>query len=304
MCRIITFFLLLINFSFVFGQEVVVGSGVCGSSSTQNTPIKYNDGSWNGGKNNSWTLMLFKGSEINTSGNITTIGFYPDCGNKTYPTVTNQRIYFKETTDSQVTNSSLPDITTFTKVFDGSITWKRKTPYSSARNDIILNAPFNYDKTKNLLVYFENESGVAVSSWSSIPFIWDNQGNNRVAYTLYKLSNKTTSVGYIDKLLPVTYFKFSNTPPTITLPTNTSICEGETFTFSGVSATNYTTLSWSTSGSGTFNNSTILNPTYTPNTNETGNITLTLQATGAGGTVSKNFILTIKPKPIANIIKH
>lgn len=305
--HIIFLFFVFTTYNLV-GQEVIVGSGVCGTSAQQNTPVRYNNGTWNGGKTNSWTLMLYRGSEIGISGSLTTLGFYPDCGNKTYTTVTNQRIYIKETTDNQITNSSIPDISTFTKVFDGSITWQRKIPYSNAKNDIVLHTPFNYDKTKNLLVYFENESGIGVDPWNSIPFLWDNKGSNRVSYTLYKLSNKATSTGYIDKTLPITYFKFSTPTLTITLPNNTSICEGKSYQFTNVSVTPNTptpTLKWTSNNGGTFNDDTSLNPTYTP-TITNGTVTLTLKATNSSGSgsISENFILTVKPKPTAEISKN
>ncbi|WP_435261646.1 hypothetical protein [Tenacibaculum sp. nBUS_03] len=305
MVRTITFFLVLFFSTYSYAQEVVVGNGACGSSITQNTPVRYDDGSWNSGKSNSWALMLYKGTEINVSGNLTTIGFYPDCGSKTYTTVSNQRIYIKETLDSEITSSNAPDLSTFTKVFDGSITWEKKTPYNAARNDIVLDTPFTYDKTKNLMIYFENESGIAIDLWGSISFLWSNQGNKRVAYTLYKFSNKATSSGTIDSNLPVTYFKFSSSNPTILMPANESICAEEMFTFFGVVATDYNTLQWTSSGSGTFNNSTILNPTYTPSSADINaqSVVLTLTVMGSSST-SENFTLTIKSKPTANIIKR
>lgn len=93
---------------------------------------------------------------------------------------------------------------------------------------------------------------------------------------------------------------------TITLPPNTSICAGETYTFTGVTVTPAdATLQWTSANGGTFNNTTILNPTYTPSTAEVtaGTATLTLTATKNGQSSNKNFILTIKPKPTSVIQK-
>lgn len=55
-------------------------------------------------------------------------------------------------------------------------------------------------------------------------------------------------------------------PPAVTTAwagSNMSICAGNTAQLNGI-ASNYTTLSWSTSGTGSFSNANILNPVYTP----------------------------------------
>ena len=67
-------------------------------------------------------------------------------------------------------------------------------------------------------------------------------------------------------------------------------------------ASNYSSLQWSSSGSGTFSDPNILTPTYTPGAGETGNITLTLTASGNGSCapVSDNLTLTVTPRPVVN----
>ncbi|HNS18723.1 MAG TPA: hypothetical protein PKI34_12990, partial [Bacteroidales bacterium] len=64
----------------------------------------------------------------------------------------------------------------------------------------------------------------------------------------------------------------------------TAICEGDTLLLSGAWAENYTSLLWTTSGTGTFDNDTILNPAYYPGADDivNGSVELTLTATGAG----------------------
>jgi spore germination protein YaaH len=52
--------------------------------------------------------------------------------------------------------------------------------------------------------------------------------------------------------------------PTIEMQNEAEICEGDSFVFTGVNAENYSSLIWTTSGDGTFNNNQILNPVYTP----------------------------------------
>ncbi|MCD8443929.1 hypothetical protein G1K57_06905 [Tenacibaculum finnmarkense] len=296
-------FLLFIIFSYstlLTAQEVTVGGGHCGTSTNSSVPVKYRGY----GKNNSWSVMLYKKNELNKiKGNLTELGFYVSCGNQTYKTVHKQRIYIKETNQNTITNSKIPDLTTFTKVYDGDITWRKKNYKPQI---ITLNTPFKYSGNKNLLVYFENESGQDISMFG-LPFLWDYQGENLVAHTLYKLSDKSNSKGYIDKIRPITYFKFSpitSTPPEITMEADKSICSKSPFSFTGVSVTPaMVTLKWTTSGTGRFNNKFIKNPTYTPSATDSGNIILTLTAKNTDGSISKNFTLTINPLPTASIKK-
>lgn len=81
------------------------------------------------------------------------------------------------------------------------------------------------------------------------------------------------------------------------------ICEGSTgFQVTTASASNYSSLSWTTSGAGTLLNSSTLNPTYIPLPNETGNVYLTLTAAGLPpcGPATDQMLLSIIPAPIAN----
>ena len=84
-----------------------------------------------------------------------------------------------------------------------------------------------------------------------------------------------------------------------------SMCGNSTVSLSGATASNYSTLFWTSSGDGTFNNQTILNPVYTPGPNDylSGSITLTLTAEGLGKSGSciaaiSNINLTLNPLPI------
>lgn len=64
-------------------------------------------------------------------------------------------------------------------------------------------------------------------------------------------------------------------------------------------ASNYSSLSWETSGTGTFNNDTLLRPTYTPDPDDVtaGGVTLTLtaQPNEAGNEISDSMTLTFNP---------
>jgi hypothetical protein len=76
-----------------------------------------------------------------------------------------------------------------------------------------------------------------------------------------------------------------------------NICEGNTAQMNA-SATNFTSLMWTTSGTGSFNDATILNPIYTPSEADqiAGNITLTITVSGTS-TITDNVILNLFPAP-------
>ena len=78
-----------------------------------------------------------------------------------------------------------------------------------------------------------------------------------------------------------------NQPPTVDAGSSEEICEGDTFDFSTSftppSEANSSSLSWASSGDGSFDNSTALLPVYTPGPTDLGNVvTLTLTAFGIG----------------------
>ena len=74
------------------------------------------------------------------------------------------------------------------------------------------------------------------------------------------------------------------------------ICETGTYLISDATATSYDTVYWTTSGTGSFNDPNLLNPTYTPSANDIndGFVVLTLNtANGVCSAVSDNMTLTI-----------
>jgi len=83
-----------------------------------------------------------------------------------------------------------------------------------------------------------------------------------------------------------------------------TICQGSTHQLSG-NAQNQSSVLWTTSGTGTFSNSGIVNPVYTPSTADitsgTATLTLTVLATSpCTASVSDSKILTIQKAPIVN----
>ncbi len=90
--------------------------------------------------------------------------------------------------------------------------------------------------------------------------------------------------------------------PTVNAGVDDVVCENATYTLSTATATDYSSLLWTTSGDGTFNNAGIVGATYTPGLTDiaNGSVNLTLTATGIApctGVVSDAMTLTIQSLP-------
>ncbi|MCK5079695.1 MAG: hypothetical protein KAR09_07105, partial [Bacteroidales bacterium] len=109
---------------------------------------------------------------------------------------------------------------------------------------------------------------------------WDNSAGVEVICTTptYDMSqpsyfNVFTSLG--TAVLSLTGI----TSPTADAGADDDVCETDTYTLSGA-ATGYSSVTWTTSGDGTFDNANILGATYTPGSGDisSGTVTLTLTA--------------------------
>jgi len=83
--------------------------------------------------------------------------------------------------------------------------------------------------------------------------------------------------------------------PVANAGTDIATCDNSAFTINDAAASLYSTLNWTTSGTGTFINASTLNPTYTPSTGDVanGSVILTLTASNAGcGSVSDNKLIS------------
>ncbi|MBK7031338.1 MAG: PKD domain-containing protein [Bacteroidales bacterium] len=93
-------------------------------------------------------------------------------------------------------------------------------------------------------------------------------------------------------------------PPVSVAGPDAMICANGTFTLSGSLAGNYSTIQWNSSGSGSFTNSGILHPVYTPGASDitAGSVILSLTAYGNTpcGDAADDMLLTINSLPIAN----
>lgn len=93
--------------------------------------------------------------------------------------------------------------------------------------------------------------------------------------------------------------------PTANAGGNASVCSDATYTLSGATAANQSSVAWSTAGDGTFDNAALVNATYTPGANDitNGTVVLTLQSNATSpctGFVTSNMTLTIVPAATAN----
>jgi hypothetical protein len=90
--------------------------------------------------------------------------------------------------------------------------------------------------------------------------------------------------------------------PSLFAGSNAELCETSGSTLLNGTAANYSTVSWTTNGTGTFDNPNVVTPSYTFGPGENGTITFTLQAFGLGvcSNASGNFDLTITPAPFVN----
>lgn len=91
-----------------------------------------------------------------------------------------------------------------------------------------------------------------------------------------------------------------NVLPTVSAGTNDYICAGNTYTLNGSIGGGASSATWSTSGTGNFNNNTDLNAVYTPSSTDISNgyvtLTLTTNANGACNATSDDMTLTIYPQ--------
>ncbi|PKH51212.1 hypothetical protein CXF68_11200 [Tenacibaculum sp. Bg11-29] len=199
------------------GSDVTIGTPICGSSISKNAPASYD---YVLEKENSWVTMLYKASQISGSGKIKGLAFFADCvasKDCNFDTAKNQKIYLKEVDFSEFNSASEPDLSTFTKVYDGDITWRRgKNNIENSKTQITFQNEFNYNGNKNLLIYFSNENNKPLGGFSgcgsSPPFLWNYAGEKTIIYEFFKNGEKNGTGSY-SKELPVIrlYFDEINT---------------------------------------------------------------------------------------------
>jgi len=93
-----------------------------------------------------------------------------------------------------------------------------------------------------------------------------------------------------------------NVPATVNAGTDTAVCAGAAYTTAGSIGGSANSATWTSSGSGTFDNAALLNATYTPSVADTAAGTVTLYLTtddpsGVCNAVLDSMVLTITPLP-------
>jgi hypothetical protein len=94
--------------------------------------------------------------------------------------------------------------------------------------------------------------------------------------------------------------------PLVNAGSDLETCQGSSISFATqtplASASNFSSILWTHTGTGTIFNANTLSPTYQPGTGETGTVTFTLTANGNGSCTSVNdqMSLTITPAPLVN----
>jgi len=89
--------------------------------------------------------------------------------------------------------------------------------------------------------------------------------------------------------------------PSLYAGSNANTCSNVPYYIWDATTDSSNTINWTSSGTGSFNNSSLMNPTYIPNTAEFGNINLFMTVTNTlGCPKTDTMVLTISYAPIAN----
>lgn len=179
-----------------------------------------------------WSEIIYLKSEINTTGNITKIRFQCDPGSPATYVAENQKIYMAHTTLSTFPNVVVKEdaqsnyaSSGYTLVYDGTITWK------PGWVEIVLQTPFAWNNTDNLLIKYENREG----TFSSF-------------YPMFYYTSKTATVGYNyqDASYPTSDGTRDGFRPNIKIALSDIALPVELMSFDGYKEDDRNVLVWST----------------------------------------------------------
>jgi hypothetical protein len=127
-----------------------------------------------------WSEMIYLKSEINTNGHITKIRFQVEPSLPATYIAENQKIYMAHTTYATLPNVVVKEdaqtnyaSSDYMLVYDGTITW------NIGWVEIVLDTPFPWNNTDNLLIKYENREGTFSAN-----------------YPMFYYTAKTATVGY------------------------------------------------------------------------------------------------------------
>ncbi|MEM1513476.1 MAG: choice-of-anchor J domain-containing protein, partial [Candidatus Thermoplasmatota archaeon] len=136
----------------------------------------------------SWSAVIYLQSEIGYEFDIVKIA-YDVCNNPAMYTFQNQKIYMGHTTLSSWPDSTQPDNSTLTLVYEGPITFN-----GPGWHEIELQTPFHYNNVDNLVIYWENQDG----SWASgYPTFRYTSQTNRAKYDYADYTWPPPAPGYV-----------------------------------------------------------------------------------------------------------
>ncbi|HSF88916.1 MAG TPA: hypothetical protein VLA46_05815, partial [Saprospiraceae bacterium] len=184
-------------------------------------------------------------------------------------------------------------------------------PYRTCVQTVVVTPPAPMAICKNITVALDpgtntatimatqinNGSTGACITLSATPtsFTCANLGNNNVVLTVTDQCGRTSTCMSVVTITAVM-------PTADAGPSAANVCTNASYT-AAATATNGTIL-WSTSGTGTFNNNTLEDVTYTPSGTDisNGSVVLTMKVTGACNQMASDFItLTFIPAPSCTI---
>ena len=232
---------------------------------------------------NGWTDMIYLQSEINTVGSITKIRFQVDPLTSIPYTATNQKIYMGHTTLSTFPSIVKENAQTnyvssnYTLVYSGTVNW------TVGWVEIVLQTPFPWNNTNNLLIKWENRHG----SWTSDePYFYYTSKTNTVAYKVLDASYPTAD-GVRGSLRP--NIKIALADP-VSLPI-------ELITFDGLNKGLYNHLFWVTA---TENNTSHFNLQKS----REGEIWVTITTLNAAGNSLQNITYSATDYEVDPIINY
>lgn len=198
MKKIITLLaLVVLNFTLQAQQTVTIGSGI---EATAFSPTA-------GYFEYSWSSIIYTANEIGTSGELTSIAF--DVSNESVAgfSVTDQKIYVRETTASTYTDATYPSTNGFELVYEGTISYT-----SSGWKVLTLDTSFDYSGTGNLEFLFEDHSNTY--EWGFPVFRSSTTVDEKVNYDFSIITFPSAcNECVLSKTRPNIQLTFSNTDP-------------------------------------------------------------------------------------------
>ncbi len=256
-------------------SSMIVKSIGNGTSATQNYPFNHL-------YNYNWSNMIYKASEINSSGKLSRIAVNV-ANNPVNVTMPNQKIWVRHTTATSYPNATYPTSTGFTLVYDGSISYN-----GSGWKEIVLNGNFTYNGTDNLEFLFENRSGFYAPYYPTFSFESGTQAEFRVRKdnqdASFPVAGSTSAI-YSKNLMNIQlkFIPCSLNAGTIS-SSSTTFCSGTTTTLTLANQTAGSTIQWQTSSD---------NVTWTNTGNTASSSNTTLGITNQTATKYYKAIVTL-----------